>query len=340
FIRTIPVPMSQDDVNMQLSAELISQFVFTSGQTKNISVNLKAHTNNVEGNVSLNVGPQWKVTKSTMPYSINKKGNEHEIVFEVTSPKESSVTEVSVSFDQPARSITSIRYPHIETQVVLPMAKSKLVSLDVGIVGNKVGYIVGSGDDVPASIEQLGYEVVILDENMIRAGDLSEYDAIIAGVRLYNTHAYISHVNKKLLEYVRNGGNYIVQYNTTYNLQTEQIGPYPFEISKDRVTVEEAKVTILDSEHALFNTPNKISVADFDGWVQERGLYFPDSWDKQYTPLISWNDPGEQPKKGSLLVTSYGEGKFIYTGISFFRQLPAGVPGAYKLLANMISYGK
>ncbi|NQY10539.1 MAG: PIG-L family deacetylase [Flavobacteriales bacterium] len=313
-------------------------FVFNSGETKQIAVNLKSHTSNTKGYVTLKVGDNWTVTTPSLAYNIKKKGGEQQVVFEVTSPAESSVAEVSVSFEEPARSFNPITYAHIETQVLLPLAKSKLVSLDIKTVGKKVGYIVGSGDDVPASIEQLGYEVVILDENAIRNSDLSEFDAIVAGVRLYNTHKYIVHVNKKLMEYVKNGGNYIVQYNTTYNLLTKDIGPYPFKISRDRVTVEEAKPIMLAPKHDLVNVPNKIEMSDFNGWVQERGLYFPGTWDDKYTPLIAWNDPGDKLTEGSLLVTSYGKGTFIYTGISFFRELPAGVPGAYKLLANMLSY--
>jgi hypothetical protein len=138
------------------------------------------------------------------------------------------------------------------------------------------------------------------------------------------------------MEYVQNGGTYIVQYNTSFRLVTETLSPYPLQLSRDRVTVEEAEMRILNPKHAVLNKPNKLTEADFDQWVQERGLYFPDEWAPEFEPIFSVNDPGENPKEGSLLIAEYGSGHYIYTGISFFRQLPAGVPGAYRLLTNLI----
>ncbi|NQY66181.1 MAG: PIG-L family deacetylase [Flavobacteriales bacterium] len=313
-------------------------FIFASEETKKVSINIKSHTDNVKGEVKVHVGTGWGISNSVGSYSIESKGGEQQVEFKITAPAKNAVGEISISFEENARSLKTITYSHIESQVVLPLAKSKIVSLNVKTVGKKIGYITGSGDNVPSAIEQLGYEVVLLGENELRNSNLSEFDAIVAGVRLYNTHEYIVHVNNKLMEYVKAGGNYVVQYNTNYNVLTTDIGPYPFKISRDRVTVEEAKPTFLDPNHPLLNTPNKIEESDFDNWVQERGLYFPDEWDENYSPIISWSDPGEDAKEGSILVSNYGKGTFVYTGISFFRELPAGVPGAFKLFANILSY--
>ena len=164
------------------------------------------------------------------------------------------------------------------------------------------------------------------------------FDAIVAGVRVYNTQAWIIDHQSKLMQYVEQGGTFIVQYNTTRGLITKNIGPYSFTISRDRVTNEKATVIFIDPKHRLLTQPNKMSASDFTGWVQERGLYFASKWDQPFESLFSMHDPGDDPVQGSLLLAHYGKGTFIYTGLSFFRQIPAGVPGAFKLLANMISY--
>ncbi len=197
----------------------------------------------------------------------------------------------------------------------------------------------GAGDAIPEALEQIGYQVDLLEDTDITPENLKQYDAVIAGVRAYNTIDRMGFHHQAIMEYVKAGGNYIVQYNTNRGLKSEEQGPYPLKISRDRVTVEEAPVTILEPKHPLMQSPNKITAADFDGWVQERGLYFPNEWDEQYTPLLSCKDPQEEKElKGGLLVADYGKGTFIYTGYSWFRELPAGVPGAYRLFVNLISY--
>ncbi|MDP4687225.1 MAG: LmbE family protein, partial [Salibacteraceae bacterium] len=167
---------------------------------------------------------------------------------------------------------------------------------------------------------------------------MKEYKAVITGIRAFNTSTEVKTYHQLLMDYVKVGGNMIVQYNTTYDLEIEQIGPYSFSLSRNRVTEENSEVTLLDKKHAIFKTPNKITDADWQNWVQERGLYFAGEWDENYKPLIAWHDKGEEDQKGGLIACNYGEGSFFYTGISFFRQLPAGVPGAYRLLVNMIEY--
>jgi hypothetical protein len=181
--------------------------------------------------------------------------------------------------------------------------------------------------------------VTLLDDDMLERMDLSRFDAIIAGIRAYNTRDRLKNTNPQLLQYVKDGGTFIVQYNVSRGLQTENIGPYPFTIGRDRVSQERASVTFLNPNHSLLNYPNRITQEDLDGWVQERGLYFATEWDERYEPILASADTNESDKKGGLLYVRYGKGVFIYTGYSWFRQLPAGVPGAYRLFANLISSG-
>ena len=238
---------------------------------------------------------------------------------------------------------TFIEYDHIPTQTVFQPEASKVVRLDIQKRGENIGYIMGAGDEIPASLEQIGYQVTELKDGEIIAGDLAKYDAIILGIRAYNTVERLKFYQPKLLEYVENGGTMIVQYNTTWRLKVDKktIAPYDMNLSRDRVTVEEAEVRMLVPDHPILTTPNKITAKDFDGWVQERGLYFANEWDKEkFTAILSANDPGEDPKDGGLLVAQHGKGYYIYSGYSWFRELPAGVPGAYRLFTNMISIGK
>jgi menaquinone-dependent protoporphyrinogen IX oxidase len=214
------------------------------------------------------------------------------------------------------------------------------VKLDIQKKGNLIGYVMGAGDDVPKALQQLGYEVELLEENDIRIPYLSNFDAIIIGIRAYNTVNWLRYRNDRLHEYVKRGGTLITQYNTSSRLVTQDLAPYELQLSRDRVSDETAEVRVLQPSHPVLNTPNEITQEDFAGWVQERGLYFPDEWNEQFTPILSMNDPGEDEKKGSLLVAPYGDGHYIYTGLSFFRELPAGVPGAYRLLTNLISLGQ
>jgi hypothetical protein len=316
-------------------------YVFSSNQPKQVKITLKAHENNQQGIVSLKLPNGWKANPAQLPYELITKNQEQQVVFEITPSDVGNVGEIAVELnnvDEVAKSLKVIDYDHIQIQTLLPDAKAKVVRLDVQTKGKNIGYIMGAGDEVPTALEQLGYAVTLLDENSIKNSDLSVFDAIVSGIRAYNTNNYMENVSSHLMNYVKNGGNYIVQYNVNRGLVTEAIGPFPFTVSRDRVTVEEAKVTFLDTTHPMLNFPNKINEKDFDSWIQERGLYFVSEWDKAYTPILEMNDPDEAPTQGSLLVAHYGEGSFIYTGLSFFRELPAGVPGAFRLFANMVSY--
>jgi hypothetical protein len=222
----------------------------------------------------------------------------------------------------------------------MPPAEVKLVRADIRKKGDRIGYIPGAGDDVPESLQQIGYTVKVLSEGDITAKNLAQFSAVVLGIRAFNTREHIANWLPELFDYVKAGGVVIAQYNTLAELKTEQFGPYPLEISRDRVTDENAEVRILAPNHPIMTVPNKITSKDFEGWVQERGLYFPKKWDPAWTPILSSNDPKEKPLDGGLLVAKFGKGYFVYTSYSWFRQLPAGVPGAYRLFANMLSLGK
>jgi hypothetical protein len=242
----------------------------------------------------------------------------------------------SKSYD---RSITRIAHDHIPDQFILEKAEVSLVTIDVKKAGTSIGYIPGPGDDIPASLEQIGYMVTALTDEALSGGDLSKYNAIVTGVRAYNTNERLQLHHNRLMEYVKQGGNLIVQYNTNNRIGPllAKIGPYPFTISRDRVTDEASEVRIIKPDHPALTFPNLITSADFKGWVQERGIYFATETDSNYETVLSMNDPGEKPHEGSLIVAKHGKGNFVYTGLVFFRQLPAGIPGAYRLFANLLS---
>ncbi len=238
--------------------------------------------------------------------------------------------------------LEEVKYDHIPFISYFTIATVNNKNLDIKTYGKKIGYITGAGDKVPEALEQMGYEVVLLTDKELSKNNFSQYDAIIAGVRAYNTHDWMNKHYEKLMKYVNDGGNLIVQYNTSNQIGPvkAKIGPYNFNITRTRVTDENAKVTLLKPEHPAFNFPNKITDEDFKGWIQERSIYHGSDTTGKFEKLIGMADPGEKSDDGSLLVTKYGKGWFTYTGIVFFRELPAGVPGAYRLLANLIALNK
>lgn len=237
--------------------------------------------------------------------------------------------------------MVEINYDHIPKQSVLLPAESKVVRLNLVKKGHSIGYIKGAGDQVPKYLKQIGYKVTEVLPQNISTDLLQQFDAVIMGIRAYNTVPELKLKQAAILDYVKEGGNLIVQYNTSRSVVVDDnLAPYMLELSRDRITDENAKVSFLNKDHEVLNYPNKITDKDFDGWVQERGLYFPNKWGKEFSPILSFQENGDAPMEGSLLVAKYGEGYYIYTGLSFFRELPAGVPGAYKLLTNMISIGK
>lgn len=320
--------------------------IFSDGNSKDVSVTIKAHKDNMKGEVQLCYSKEWTVDQEIKSFEIEKQGDEKTLVFRLTPPNNENESHISVIIKANNKEFTqelfTIDYDHIPTQTILKHSEAKVVRLNIQKAGEHIGYIVGAGDEVPKSLEQIGYTVHIVDPNNIDSGTLDRYDAVVVGIRAYNVVQELKFKQRFLLDYVEDGGNLIVQYNTSgrWNAQFENIAPYNLKLSRDRVTDETSPVTILAKNHALVNFPNTISEKDFEGWVQERGLYFPNEWDAKFTPILSMQDKGETEKKGSLLVAPYGRGNYIYTGLSFFRELPAGVSGAYKLFANMLSIGK
>ncbi len=321
--------------------------LFADETPQQVSILIKAHSANpTQGTLAFNLPEGWNVEPSTIKLDFSQKGEEMPVNLTVTPPATQSVgpliamVQIDGEEGVSSFSLKTIEYGHIPTQLIFPPSETRLVKIDIKKSGNKIGYIMGSGDEVPVCLEQVGYQVTLLEDDDITVENLKQYDAIVAGIRAYNTRKRMGFMQPQLLKYVEAGGTYIVQYNKSRGLATEQPGPYPITISRDRVTVEEAPVKMLVPDHEIFNSPNKITNADFDGWIQERGLYFPNEWDEKYTALTACNDPGETSKEGALLIAEYGKGHFIYTGYSWFRELPAGVPGAYRIFANMLSVGK
>ena len=309
-----------------------------------VKIRLKSHSKNVAGTIRLKGTDGWRVTPANLPFSLAGKYDEAEVSFEIFPPKnarESVLTaEADLVGEIMGRSMVEISYPHIHRQVYFPESRIKVVKLDVQTKAKKLGYIMGAGDDVADALGHLGVEVTMLTDDMLETSDLSSFDAIVVGVRAYNTRDRLKNAKRRLLDYVERGGNLVVQYNVASGALADRIGPYPLTIGRDRVTVESAPVTFPVPGHPLLNFPNKISSRDFEGWIQERGLYFASSWDGKYEAILSSHDPGEPDLKGGLLYARYGKGVFIYTAYAWFRQLPAGVPGAFRIFANLISAGK
>ena len=318
-----------------------SVLVFPNNNPKSVNVVVKSGRANVSGTVKLKLPAGWTSTPAQVDYSLPTKNQELSLTFSVTPPRnpEEAYIGVEASYNGQTydRGLQVLEYDHIPVQTIFPKSNTKVVRVDLKRKGQNIGYIMGSGDAIPQSLEQVGYHVTLLDPGSITKESIASYDAVIVGIRAFNTIERMSVAQPVLMEYVKAGGTVIAQYNTITNAT---IGPYPFRLSRDRVAVEEAEVRILAPDHPIIDGPNKITTKDFEGWVQERGLYFPNEWDAKYTPILSSNDPGEPARNGGLLATEYGQGYFIYTGYSWFRELPAGVPGAYRIFTNMISVGK
>ena len=319
-------------------------YIFNSNKPQNVEVKLKSFTT-ASGSISIKPIDGWKIGPDKIDFADKKKGEEWTVDFKVDptddKPKTSVFEAVVTANDKEfSMGIKTIAYNHIPTITYFPPAQANLINIDLKTAGKKIGYIVGAADLMPDALRQVGYDVHILTESEIMNSDLSIYDAIVTGVRAFNVDERLPFEQPKLLEYVKNGGNLVVQYNNNAGVLVPQIGPYPFRPVNQRVTDETAKVTILDPTNPLLNYPNKINDADFDGWIQERGLYFVSDIDPKYQTPLQINDPGEKPNNGSLIVTNYGNGRFVYTSLAFFRQLPAGVPGAYRLFVNLLSNPK
>ena len=320
-------------------------FVFGNGQTKAVNVRVIASAEQVKGELLLEAPAGWKVEPASAPVELHGAESETTCTFQLTppaAPGEATLrafVRVSAGEKREAFSRQLIEYPHIEPQTLIAPARAQLVCAKIDNQAPRVGYLAGAGDAIPESLREIGSEVTVLSDGEVKAEKLARFDAIVLGVRACNVNpARVAAWFPELLAYAKKGGVVIYQYNTTPGPKPEHL-PFPLKVSRDRVTDENAEVRLLAPDHPLLNSPNKITAQDFSGWVQERGLYFANEWDPAWRPILSANDPGEKPLEGGLLVARVEQGWFIYTGYSWFRELPAGVPGAYRLFANMISLG-
>ncbi len=318
-------------------------YIMANGQAKPVNVKVIAGKSKLEGALSLELPVGWSATPASIDFSMENKGEEQSFDFMVTPPanQDEGLVKALVTVEGKTYNyaLNVIDYDHIPMQTRFPESNARIVNIDIQKRGESIGYIMGAGDEIPASLRQIGYDVTELGEEDINTENLQQFDAVILGVRAFNTVDRLKFLKDELFSYVENGGTMVVQYNTSHRLVTQEISPVPLKLSRDRVTVEEAPVRFLAENHPVLNFPNKITQKDFEGWVQERGLYFPNEWDDAFTPILSSNDPGEEPLEGGLLVAPYGKGYYIYTGYSWFRELPAGVSGAYRLFTNLISIG-
>ncbi|HEX8954300.1 MAG TPA: PIG-L family deacetylase [Polyangia bacterium] len=312
--------------------------------TRPVGVVVKANRADVAGELAPDLPLGWSAEPKRAPFKLAKRGDEIELVFRVRPPRAEAVASLrmvaTVDGQRVSRALQHVEYAHIPIQTLTPEADVKLVRADIRHKRTRIGYIPGAGDEVPAALRQAGYDVTVLNEEALAHGSLAPYQAIVTGVRAFNVDARLPFAHERLMKWVADGGTMVVQYNTQNFISSvpAALGPAPFKISQQRVTDENAAVTLLEPKHALVNAPNKLGERDFAGWVQERGLYFAGEWDAAYTPILAMHDAGEPARKGGLLVARHGKGAFVYTGLAFFRQLPAGVPGAYRLFANLLDY--
>lgn len=315
--------------------------IFNGPYKKQVSVKVVSNTENFTGILKLNLNKNWNVQPENLTVKLLKKGEEQIFMFDVSPSKadeeivvKAEILSNGVVYDKEKINIV---YDHISNQQVLKPAIAKFLKVDLKIGNQKIAYIEGAGDEVPKYLTLMGYDVAILKPEAITAENLCFFDVVITGIRAYNTIEALANKQKILLDFVADGHTMIVQYNTTGKFVIKDFAPFPLKISHDRVTEENAEITFLAPKHPVLNFPNTITKNDFRGWVQEQGLYYPESWDKAYTPIISANDKGETPKNSAIIVANHAKGVYIYTGLSFFRELPAGVTGAYRLLANLIA---
>ena len=326
--------------------------VFPGMEARKMEVVLKANLPNLKGSLRLHIPAGWKAEPATVDFQIAAAEEEQALSFIVTPPAMDSAGKLTAVATVNGREITQgthvLQYAHIPPQTTAPQASARVVRFTGKNLAKRVGYVMGAGDEVPEALRQLGCEVILLTEEDLATGSLSQYDAVVTGVRAFNTRADLRANAQHIFdEYVAKGGTMIVQYNVQeggfFGGDTSllnKVGPYPMTISRDRVTDEFAPLIFPKPDHRILQYPNRITAKDFEGWVQERGLYFANKWDERYEPIFSTQDPGEKPMLGGTLYAKYGQGHYLFTSYAWFRQLPAGVPGAYRLFANFLSLGK
>ncbi len=338
------VPAAQ--VNLAESVQ-----VFDDSAPKEVRLKVTAGAASLRGSLRLKVSAGWKVEPEAQAFALAKLGETHELVFRLSPPAGAASGQLRVEVDTGAgftiaRGLVKVDHPHIPLQTMLPEAVARLERFDLKHNGRRIGYVMGAGDDIPQALRRIGYEVELLTDEALAREDLKRFDAIVLGIRAFNTRPALINLKGRLHEYVAQGGTEVVLYtvNTGFPginaaMVTDAIGPFPFKVGRTRVTEETAPVRFLRPEYPVFHWPNELSSKDFQGWVQERSLYHAEGWDARYTPLLAMADAGEAEDSGALIVAEHGKGHYVYTGLSFFRQLPEGVPGATRLFANILALG-
>ncbi|HJX63717.1 MAG TPA: PIG-L family deacetylase [Polyangia bacterium] len=328
--------------------------IFPNGEPRTLGVRLTAAAPSISGTVRPEIPAGWSISPTSAAFALAAKGDEKEILFRIQpgatekNRQARSVLHFVAEVDAKRFSLGQIRieHDHIPIETILAKADVQLVTFPLERKGTRIGYVPGPGDEIPASLGQAGYLATVISDPVLAdaaasqsAATFANFDAVVTGVRAFNSSARLRAAQPALLAYVQAGGTLVVQYNTNNRLSplTTPIGPFPLEIGHERVTDEDAPVKFTSPAHSLLSFPNKIAEQDFDGWLQERGLYFASHWDARYQTVISMSDPGEPALPGGILAAQYGKGTFIYTGLAFFRQLPAGVPGAFRLFANLLA---
>ncbi len=326
--------------------------LFPQKTMRTAELQVKANIAKAAGEVRIQVPDGWRISATSEHFQLADAGEQSVLSFQVTPPAGDAQGILTASAQVGDQSVSTemqtINYPHIPPQVLFPPASAKLVRSDVRLLPKTIGYVMGAGDEMPQALQQLGAEVMLLSGEELASGNLGRFDAIVTGVRAYNVRADLRANQSRLMEYVKNGGTLVVQYNVADGQNPfggattllANIGPYPLTTGPERVTVEEAPVQFPDPASPLLHQPNEITARDFEGWIQERGLYFASKWDDHYQPLFETHDPGQKPQSGSTLYTRYGKGAYVFTALSWFRELPAGVPGAFRIFANLLSAGK
>lgn len=332
-----PVSVSLEPAVQVISTHLTGPAEVVVGVRSNV-------TGAVQATVKLQAPAGWRVAPDSQPAQFATEGEFKDFRFTVTPPTlKEGAYDLNAVVDYQGKSYAegfkTIGHHDIGEFYYYQPSRQRISAVDVNVPkGMSVGYLMGAGDDIPAVLQQVGVNLHMITPAELASGDLSRFHTIVVGIRAYDVRTDVRQYNRRLLEYVNNGGTLLVQYvASTGAFNNGHYAPFPMTLSNERVTVEEAPVTILDPNHPIFHTPNRIGARDFDGWVQERGLYFANQWDPQFKPLLASNDPGEPSRQGGMLVAHYGKGLYIFTGYAFFRQVPAGVPGAVRLFVNLVS---
>jgi LmbE family N-acetylglucosaminyl deacetylase len=326
-------------------------YMFEGPGAKEVRLEVMAAASATAGRVRLKVPEGWRMEPLELPFNLAGAGAEQELTFRLTPPTATASGELRAEVDTgmgygPARSLLKLDYPHIPMQTLLPEAKARLERFELRHDGRRIGYVMGAGDEIPQALRRIGYDVALLTDEALAREDLARFDAIVLGIRAFNTRPALRTLKERLHAYVAAGGTEVVLYtvNTGFPginaaMVTDAIGPYPFKVGRARVSVETVPVHVLRPGDPVFHWPNEITAKDFEGWEQERSLYHAEGWDARYTALLGMADPGEPEDAGALIVAKHGKGHYVYTGLAFFRQLPDGVPGATRLFANLLALG-